>query len=106
MDVLKDKSYRDDYKATSRYSTTAYYYDESTKKYCYGSMRLLDDNTKYVLHNLQPGDTLDSLAYEYYGRPDFYWIIAEFNHIRDTLQPLLDNYTSLRIPSKSSITWR
>ena len=105
MNVLKDKSSRT-YFYTSRYATLPYYYNTLDKKYIYGISKNLNTNTDYVLHNLVDSDSLDSLALKYYGRPDLFWVIADFNNLNDPYIRLVDKMSSIKIPSLSGITWR
>ena len=105
MNVLKDKSSRT-YFYTSRYATLPYYYNTLDKKYMYGISKNLNTNTDYVLHNLVDSDSLDSLALKYYGRPDLFWVIANFNNLNDPYIKLVDKMSSIKIPSLSGITWR
>ena len=105
MNVLKDKSSRT-YFYTSRYATLPYYYNTLDKKYIYGISKNLNTNTDYVLHNLVDSDSLDSLALKYYGRPDLFWVIADFNNLNDPYIKLVDKMSSIKIPSLSGITWR
>ena len=105
MNVLKDKSSKT-YLYTSRYATLPYYYNTLDKKYMYGISKNLNTNTDYVLHNLVDSDSLDSLALKYYGRPDLYWVIADFNNLNDPYIRLVDKMSSIKIPSLSGITWR
>ena len=105
MNVLKDKSSRT-YFYTSRYATLPYYYNTLDKKYVYGISKNLNTNTDYVLHNLVDSDSLDSLALKYYGRPDLFWVIADFNNLNDPYIRLVDKMSSIKIPSLSGITWR
>ena len=105
MNVLKDKSSRT-YFYTSRYATLAYYYNTLDKKYMYGISKNLNTNTDYVLHNLVDSDSLDSLALKYYGRPDLFWVIADFNNLNDPYIRLVDKMSSIKIPALSGITWR
>ena len=105
MNVLKDKSSRT-YFYTSRYATLPYYYNTLDKKYMYGISKNLNTNTDYVLHNLVDSDSLDSLALKYYGRPDLFWVIADFNNLNDPYIKLVDKMSSIEIPSLSGITWR
>ena len=105
MNVLKDKSSRT-YFYTSRYATLPYYYNTLDKKYVYGISKNLNTNTDYVLHNLLDSDSLDSLALKYYGRPDLFWVIADFNNLNDPYIKLVDKMSSIKIPSLSGITWR
>ena len=105
MNVLKDKSSRT-YFYTSRYATLPYYYNTLDKKCMYGISKNLNTNTDYVLHNLVDSDSLDSLALKYYGRPDLFWVIADFNNLNDPYIKLVDKMSSIKIPSLSGITWR
>ena len=105
MNVLKDKSSKT-YLYTSRYATLLYYYNTLDKKYMYGISKNLNTNTDYVLHNLVDSDSLDSLALKYYGRPDLFWVIADFNNLNDPYIRLVDKMSSIKIPSLSGITWR
>ena len=105
MNVLKDKSSRT-YFYTSRYATLPYYYNTLDKKYMYGISKNLNTNTDYVLHNLVDSDSLDSLALKYYGRPDLFWVIADFNNINDPYIKLVDKMSSIKIPALSGIIWR
>ena len=105
MNVLKDKSSKT-YLYTSRYATLPYYYNTLDKKYMYGISKNLNTNTDYVLHNLVDSDSLDSLALKYYGRPDLFWVIADFNNLNDAYIRLVDKMSSIKIPALSGITWR
>ena len=105
MNVLKDKSSKT-YLYTSRYATLPYYYNTLDKKYVYGISKNLNTNTDYVLHNLVDSDSLDSLALKYYGRPDLFWVIANFNNLNDPYIRLVDKMSSIKIPALSGITWR
>ena len=105
MNVLKDKSSRT-YFYTSRYATLPYYYNTLDKKYMYGISKNLNTNTDYVLHNLVDSDSLDSLALKYYGRPDLFWVIADFNNLNDPYIRLVDKMSSIKIPALSGMTWR
>ena len=105
MNILKNKSYRT-YDYTSRYSTYHYYYNKLDKKYIYGITGQLSDETEYTLHYVTDRDTLDSLALYYYGRPDLYWIIADFNRIQDPYINLFEKYNYIYIPSLSGVKYK
>lgn len=102
MDILKDKSYKSS-DTLSRFTSFPYYYNSVDGKYEYGIMSQLSKGTSYVLHAVADGDTLESLALKYYGRPDYYWVIALFNDVSDSFCKLYNKYTTLKIPSVSNI---
>lgn len=105
MNTLKDKSSKA-YLYTSRYSVLPYYYNTLDKKYMYGISKNLNTSTEYTLHRLVDSDTLDSLSLKYYGRPDLFWVIADFNRINDPYIKLTDKLSAIKIPSLSGISWR
>ena len=105
MDVLKDREVKS-YEYISRYSSFPFYYNSEDDKYIYGLTSQLNEDTPFVAHSVVQGDTLDKLANYYYGRPDLYWIIADFNRIQDSFVELFGNYKTLKIPSLSSISYR
>ena len=105
MDVLKDKSYRE-YDSLSRYATFPTYYNTLDGKYVYGIMSQLNGDTQSVEHEVEDTDTLESLAFKYYGRPDYYWIIAMFNNINDSFSRLYGKYRTLKVPVISNISFR
>ena len=105
MDVLKDKKYKD-YEALSRYVGFPTYYNTLDKKYMYGIMTQMETNKQYVEHEVTPTDTLEYIAFKYYGRPDYYWIIAMFNHINDSFKPLIGKFKKIKIPTISNISFK
>lgn len=105
MDRLKDKNYKS-YDYINRYATIPYYYNELDDKYIYGISKSLDNTTSYTIHTVQDYDTLDLLALTYYGRPDFYWIIADYNKISDPLISLPRNFKTIKIPSLAGIKFK
>lgn len=105
MESLKQKSYRT-YDYISRYQPFPYYYNEVDKKYIYGLTSQLKKNINYAKVKITQFDTLDSLAEKYYGRPDLYWVIADFNDIVDPFIQLFGNYESLNIPTLGSISFK
>lgn len=102
MDILTDKSYRTT-DGLSRYSSFPYYYNKEDGKYESGIPSQLSKSTSYVLHKVADGDTLESLAFKYYGRPDYYWVIGMFNDINDSYAALRGNRETLKIPTVSAI---
>lgn len=102
MDTLKNKIYaKFDY--ISRYSNIPYYYDTLKDKQIFGIGTNLKTNTEFVTHKVVNRDTLNSLALKYYNNPTFWWVIAYFNDIQDPFKPLVDKYTTLKIPNISSV---
>lgn len=102
MDRAKNKSNKQ-YDYISRYTKFPYYYQELDDKYFYGITQNLSKKVNYTVHKIKDYDTLDLLALTYYGRPDFYWIIADFNGIKDPFINLYDKFESLRIPTLTQI---
>ena len=101
LDMYIDKSYKQ-YTRLSRYNNFPYYYDTLDNKYIYGTTAYLKSDTPYVLHTVAQNDTLDSLALKYYNNPTYFWIIADFNRIRDPYLPLKIG-SFVKIPAFSSI---
>ena len=102
MDVLTNKQYLQ-YKYISRYATFPVFYNTQDNKYVYGITAQLDDSTPYVEVNVMQGDNFDSLSDYYYGRPDYYWIIADYNRIQDPFIDLWSKYKTIKIPVLSNI---
>lgn len=102
MDVLKYPA-RKSYSYISRYSSINYYYNTNDDKFIYGLSKQLDANTSYVLVDIDEYTTLDSLANKYYGRPDYFWVIADFNRIQDPFITLYPKYKQIKIPSIATI---
>lgn len=103
-DVLKDKNYKQ-YENISRYASFPYYYHTEDNKYIYGITSQIDKNISFVSHKVEQKDTLDNLSLTYYGRPDYYWMIADFNNIQDPYERLYGNYDSLKVPTFTSIQY-
>ena len=105
MDVLKDKKTRS-YDYISRYTGVYYYYHTLDNRYMYGITKQLDDTATYISHTISETDTLDSLANYYYGRPDFFWIIADFNRIQDPFVKLKElPIKVIKIPTISNLNY-
>lgn len=99
--LLTNKTYKDsDY--VSRYNVFPYYYHVKDNRYVSGITAYLDDSTVYSVYTVKQGDTLDSIALNFYNDPTLYWIICSFNRIRDPFKKLLPE-SKLRIPSISNI---
>lgn len=102
MDVLVDKQTKS-YEGLSRYSSIPFYYNTKDGKYIYGLTKQLGQDVDYVTHQIKASDTLDSIALFYYGRPDYFWIVADFNQIQDPLINLKDYFDTIKVPSISYI---
>ena len=105
MDILTDKSVKS-YDYTSRYAPFPFYYNTWDDKYVYGITSWLVDDTEFVLHNVSDTDSLDKLAYKYYGRPDLFWIIADYNRITDCYTRLFGKYETIKIPSLAGVRYK
>jgi hypothetical protein len=105
MDVLTNKQRRTDYDAPSRYTPFYYYYNTKDKKYVYGLTSHILNNAEYVAYNVMPSDTLDSLALRFYGRPDYFWVIADFNRIKDPFIKLQTYFKVIKIPNLGQIVF-
>lgn len=105
MDVLNNKQTKS-YDFVSRYTTFPFYYHTLDSKYIYGLTKLLNKDTPYVSHTVTQTDTLDSLSFKYYGRPDYYWIIGYFNNIQDPFLNLLSRFDTIKIPSLSNVSFK
>lgn len=104
MDILTNKQYLQ-YDYISRYSSFPVYYNKEDKKWIYSLTKHLNNTTSYVLHEISSRDTLDYLSLKYYGRPDLYWVIADYNRIND---PFIDitKLKSIKIPTISNIEYK
>jgi hypothetical protein len=102
MDTLKNKIYAS-YDYLSRYTNIPYYYDTLSDRNVYGIGTNIKTNSEFLTHTVRSNDTLTSLALKYYNNPTFWWVIAYFNDIQDSLKPLIDKYTTIKIPSISSV---
>ena len=105
MEILKDKKYKD-YESLSRFTGFPTYYNTEDEKYVYGILSQMRTNVEYVEHKILERDTLESIAFKYYGRPDYYWIIGMFNNINDCFENLYDKYKTVKVPVISNIAFK
>ena len=104
METLINKRYKS-YDKISRYQVFPTYFHNIDKKYIYGiTSHLITENTKFVSHKVQEDDTLDSLALYYYNNPTYFWVIADFNRIKDPYADL-ELGSILKIPTFSNIAF-
>ena len=90
----------------SRYSGFPIYFHSKDQKFMRGLTENLDKNCPYVVADVNTWTNLDELSNYYYGRPDYYWVIADFNSIQDPFTPLFPKYKTLKIPSISQIKFK
>ena len=103
MDVLTNKQKRNDYDSLSRYAPFSYSYHTLDGKFIYELTSHISTSSEYVAHTVTPTDTLESLALRYYGRPDYYWVIADFNRMKDPFVNLYGNISVIRVPSLGQV---
>lgn len=104
MDILKDKQLRA-YDRLSRYANFPFYYNTLDNKYIYGTTNYLKNNTPYKMYKIQKNDTLDSIAFQNYNDPTYYWIICDFNRLQDPFIELRPG-GYLKLPVLSTIEYR
>lgn len=104
MVQITDKSYKE-YDYISRYSTFPYYYNPEDGKYMQGMTGQLNDKSTYVLYKVKQNDTLDTIALDMYSNSTYFWVIADFNRIRDPFKRLGVG-SLLKIPTLSNIKFK
>lgn len=104
MDILKDRQTRG-YSYISRYAGFPFYYNTKDNKYIYGITGYMDNNISYVTVPVTQETTLANLANMYYGRPDYWWVIADFNHIQDPFVELSNKFDTIKLPTLTAITY-
>lgn len=106
MNILTNKQYdTNSYGTISRYTSFPFYFNTKDSKYIYGITSHLNTDISYVEHTVTSRDTLDNMALTYYGRPDLFWIIADFNRLNDPFIKLSERYETLKIPTISAISF-
>ena len=103
MESLTNKTYKS-YDYISRYSSFPYYYNKKDSKYIQGITSWLKESTTYVLHKVKENDTLDSIALDNYSNSTFFWVIADYNKIRDPFKKL-EIGTVLKIPTLGDVSF-
>ena len=104
MDTLIKKTYASfDY--LSRYADIPYYYDTLSNRQIFGIGTNMNYEAEFVTHKVKQNDTLHSLSLRYYNNPTYWWIIAYFNNIQDSFQPLIKKYKTLKIPNITNISF-
>lgn len=104
MDILTNKKYITfDY--ICRYTGVPFYFNTQDKRETAGIGFNMTKETDWVAHKVKQEDSLDSLALTYYGNPTFWWVIAYFNDIQDSLIKLSEHYKIIKIPSITGINF-
>ena len=104
METLINKKYKN-YDRVSRYQVFPTYFHRIDNKHIYGlTSHLITEGTNYVSHKVKQGDTLDTLALYYYNNPTYFWVIADFNRIRDPYEDL-EIGRILKVPTFSNIAF-
>lgn len=104
MNIATNKTYKK-YDYVSRYETFPYYYNTQDEKYFYGITSWLNSDVAYVLHTVKTGESFDSIAFDYYGAPVYYWVILDFNRIKDPFMKL-EKGMQLKIPAMNGLTFK
>lgn len=105
MEKLTNKKYPS-YDYISRYTGVATYYDTQRNRSMSGIGEQMRKDAPFVSHEVSPEDTLDSLSLTYYNNPTYWWVIAYFNKITDPFINLSSKYSTLKIPSITSIEFK
>lgn len=104
MKTLINKKYKS-YDRISRYQVFPTYFHTIDNKNIYGiTGHLINEGTQFVNHKVKDDETLDSLALYYYNNPTYFWVIADFNRIRDPYSKLKVG-SILKIPTFSNIAF-
>lgn len=103
MRYVEKDSTRKDYNYVSRYANLDTYFNSKDKTRYYETARPINKSKvkNYVTHIVGRNETLDTIALKYYGRPLYWWIIADYNDILDVFN--LKEGTNLKIPYLSDI---
>ena len=104
MEALINKTFKS-YNYLSRYSSFPYYYNKNDDKYVQGLTSWLKETSTYVLHEVKENETLDSIALDNYSNSTFFWVIADYNKIRDPYKKLKVGEV-LKIPTLSDIVFK
>lgn len=91
------------YNYTSRYGKFPVYYNRKDGRYVYGRTSHLKIGNDEFEYQVKPGDTFDSIALAAYGRPDLFWIVADYNRITDCFIDIYKNYKTLILPNLLTI---
>ena len=92
MAIYKGSRY--EYSTVDYFSTTENGTENPVVFYQFSNLGLV----RYWVHEYVAGERLDQIAAKYYGKPEFWWIIPEYNpEIQDITD--IPAGTELRIPN-------
>lgn len=78
-------------------------YDEEQEEYVWGISdppnALLRDEDLY--YTVREGDRLDLISYRYYREPRWFWVIANYNNIKNPMNLVSCIGKEIRLPSKA-----
>lgn len=102
MDILTNKRVNR-FEYICRYTGVPYYYNTEDQRDIMGLGQNMLKDIPWVAHKVLPEDTWDSLALTYYNNPSYWWVIAYFNDVQDSLAPIEEKFKVVKIPSISEI---
>lgn len=92
MSIFKGSRY--EYSTVDFFSTTPDGPENPVVFYQFSSLGLV----RYWIHEYIAGERLDQIAYKYYQKPEFWWIIPEYNPELEDITAIPAG-TLLRIPN-------
>lgn len=104
MDILQDKQYKD-YSYLSRYNAFPNYYHTIDRKFISGVTSHLNKDCSYMLYKTKQGDTLDTIALDFYNNPTYFWVIADFNNILDPYKEISSGI-EIKVPVLNEISFK
>lgn len=92
------------YSYLSRYSSVPVMGDTTAGKQYHGTVKWIDEEASYTIYRCGINDTLERIALNLYGNPQYWWVIADFNRIVDPFAKLKEGQ-ELKIVSLNDITF-
>lgn len=90
------------YSYMSRYSSVPVMGDSANGKQYHGTVKWINPELSYNIYKCGVHDTLEKIALNLYGNPQYWWIIADFNRIIDPFAELEEG-RELKIISMSDV---
>lgn len=91
-----------EYSYLSRYGHLPIYADSQGMSYHATGKWLKDNGTNTYI--VKQGDTLEKIAYQQYGSPILWWLVADINRIVDPMQELKEGQR-LKLVPLGNIEW-